>query len=102
MQSNYSLAEPEADRRLLRAAADSGTAVIVNCPFAEDAMFNRVKGQPVPEWAKDAGGESWPQLFLKWILAQPVVKPVRGLRNPVRRASENARRSHQSQHLHQG
>ena len=48
VQVNYSLAEPEADRRLLRVAADSGTAVIINRPFAEGAMFARVKGQAVP------------------------------------------------------
>ena len=76
VQVNYSLAEPEADRRLLRVAADSGTAVIVNRPFAEGAMFSRVKGQPVPEWAKDAGYASWAQFFLKWILAQPAVTCV--------------------------
>jgi diketogulonate reductase-like aldo/keto reductase len=76
VQLNYSLAEPEADRRLLRVAADSGTAVIINRPFAEGAMFSRVKGQPVPQWAKDAGCASWAQLFLKWILAQPAVTCV--------------------------
>jgi aryl-alcohol dehydrogenase-like predicted oxidoreductase len=76
VQVNYSLAEPEADRRLLRVAADSGTAVIVNRPFAEGAMFSRVKGQPVPEWAKEAGCASWAQYFLKWILAQPAVTCV--------------------------
>jgi diketogulonate reductase-like aldo/keto reductase len=73
VQVNYSLAEPEADRRLLRVAADSGTAVIINRPFAEGAMFSRVKGQPVPDWAKGAGCASWAQFFLKWILAQPAV-----------------------------
>jgi diketogulonate reductase-like aldo/keto reductase len=76
VQVNYSLAEPEADRRLLRVAADSGTAVIVNRPFAEGAMFGRVKSRPVPEWAKDAGCASWAQFFLKWILAQPAVTCV--------------------------
>jgi diketogulonate reductase-like aldo/keto reductase len=89
VQVNYSLAEPEADRRLLRVAADSGTAVIVNRPFAEGAMFSRVKGQPVPEWAKDAGCASWAQYFLKWILAQPAVTCViPGTRN-ARHVADN-------------
>lgn len=83
VQVNYSLAEPEAERRLLGAAVDSGTAVIVNRPFAEGAMFGRVKGKALPEWAKDAGGASWAQLFLKWILAAPAVTCViPGTRNP--------------------
>ena len=84
VQVNYSLAEPEAERRLLRAAADSGTAVIVNRPFAEGAMFRRVKGKPVPEWAKDIGCASWAQFFLKWILAHPAVTCViPATRNPA-------------------
>lgn len=76
VQLNYSLAEPEADRRLLRAAADSRTAVIVNRPFAQGAMFGRVKGRPVPDWAKEAGCASWTEFFLKWILGHPAVTCV--------------------------
>ncbi len=83
VQVNYSLAEPEAERRLLGAAADSGTAVIVNRPFAEGAMFGRVKGKALPEWAKDAGCASWAHLFLKWILAaRAVTCVIPGTRNP--------------------
>ena len=76
VQVNYSLAEPEADRRLLAAAADSRTAVIVNRPFAEGAMFARVKGKPVPEWAREIGCATWAQFFLKWILGHPAVTCV--------------------------
>ena len=83
VQVNYSLAEPEADRRLLAAAADSRTAVIVNRPFAEGAMFRRVKDKPVPDWAKEIGCASWAQFFLKWILGHPSVTcAIPGTRNP--------------------
>ncbi len=76
VQVNYSLAEPEAERRLLGVAAEAGTAVIVNRPFAEGAMFRRVRDRALPEWAKDAGAASWAQFFLKWILAHPAVTCV--------------------------
>ncbi|HEV8441310.1 MAG TPA: aldo/keto reductase [Methylomirabilota bacterium] len=83
VQVNYSLAEPEAERRLLGAARDSRTAVIVNRPFAEGAMFRRVQGRPLPAWSKDIGCASWAQFFLKWTLAQPAVTCViPGTRNP--------------------
>ena len=83
VQVNYSLAEPEADRRLLAAAADSRTAVIVNRPFAEGSMFRRVKDKPVPDWAKEIGCASWAQFFLKWILGHPSVTcAIPGTRNP--------------------
>jgi diketogulonate reductase-like aldo/keto reductase len=83
LQVNYSLAEPEADRRLLGAAAAAGVAVIVNRPFTEGTMFRRVKDRPLPAWAKEAGCASWAQFFLKWILAEPAVTCViPGTRNP--------------------
>jgi diketogulonate reductase-like aldo/keto reductase len=83
VQVNYSLAEPEADRRLLAAAADTRTAVIVNRPFAEGAMFRRVRDKPLPAWAQEIGCASWAQFFLKWILGHPAVTcAIPGTRNP--------------------
>ena len=83
VQVNYSLAEPQAGERLLRAAAESRTAVIVNRPFAEGAMFGRVKGKAVPAWAREINAASWAQFFLKWILAHPAVTcAIPGTRNP--------------------
>jgi aryl-alcohol dehydrogenase-like predicted oxidoreductase len=83
VQVNYSLAEPEAERRLLAAATGSRTAVIVNRPFAEGAMFRRVSGKALPEWAKEIGCATWGQYFLKWILAHPAVTcAIPGTRNP--------------------
>jgi diketogulonate reductase-like aldo/keto reductase len=83
VQVNYSLAEPEADRRLLGTAAGAGTAVIVNRPFAEGAMFGRVRDRPLPGWAREAGCASWAQYFLKWILGHPAVTCViPGTRDP--------------------
>src|SRR5712691_4877687 len=83
VQVNYSLAEPEADRRLLAAAAESRTAVIVNRPFAEGSMFRRVRDKPLPAWAKEIGCASWAQFFLKWIIGHPAVTcAIPGTRNP--------------------
>lgn len=73
VQLNYSLAEPTAETRMLRAAAEAGVAVIVNRPFAEGAMFRQVRGVPLPGWAADFDCASWAQFFLKWILSHPAV-----------------------------
>jgi len=82
LQINYSLAERDAAKRLLPLAAETRTAVLVNRPFAEGALFSRVKGKPVPPWAADIGCASWAQLFLKWILANPAVTcAIPGTRN---------------------
>jgi len=73
VQFNYSLAEREAEARLLPAAAATGTAVIVNRPFAQGALFSRVKGKELPPWAAEFDGTSWAQFFLKYIVAHPAV-----------------------------
>lgn len=73
VQLNYSLAERDAERRLLDVAADRGVAVLVNRPFAGSALFSRVHDRKVPEWAAEFGARSWAQYFLKWILAHPSV-----------------------------
>jgi diketogulonate reductase-like aldo/keto reductase len=76
VQLNYSPVEREAERRLLPLAAERGIAVLVNRPFAEGALFRRVRGQAVPSWAAELGCGTWAQLFLKWIAAHPAVTSV--------------------------
>ena len=83
VQFNYSMAEREAEARLLPAAAASGTAVLVNRPFARASLFERVKGRPVPDWASEFDATTWAQFFLKYILAHPAVTCViPATRNP--------------------
>src|SRR5439155_8666200 len=76
VQVNYSLGEREAERRILPVARERGVAVLVNRPFSEGGLFQRVRGAPLPAWAAELGCESWAQAFLKWILAHPAVPCV--------------------------
>jgi diketogulonate reductase-like aldo/keto reductase len=73
LQINYSLAERDAEKRLLGLCKDEGIAVIANRPFAEGAMFRRVRGKPLPPWAAEIGVASWAQFFLKWIVGHPAI-----------------------------
>jgi len=73
LQVNYSLVEPEAEKRLLPLAAERGVAVIANRPFVKGRMFERASGKPLPPWAAELGIASWAQFFLKWILGHPAV-----------------------------
>jgi diketogulonate reductase-like aldo/keto reductase len=73
LQINYSLLEQDSAQRLLPLAAERGVAVIANRPFAEGALFGRVKGRALPAEAAALGCASWAQLFLRWILAHPAV-----------------------------
>jgi diketogulonate reductase-like aldo/keto reductase len=76
VQVNYSLGERDSERRILPLARERGIAVIVNRPFAEGALFARVRGKPLPPWAAEIDCDSWAQVFLKWILAHPAVTCV--------------------------
>ncbi len=76
VQLNYSFTEPDAEQRLLPLAADRGVAVIANRPFENGALFRRVKGKPLPEWATEFDCKSWAQFSLKYILSHPAVTCV--------------------------
>jgi diketogulonate reductase-like aldo/keto reductase len=73
VQLNYSIAEREAEGRLLPLAAERRVGVLVNRPFAEGALFRKVRGKPLPPWAAEAGCASWAQIFLKFIISHPAV-----------------------------
>jgi diketogulonate reductase-like aldo/keto reductase len=73
LQINYSLAEREADKRILPFARERGMRVLINRPFGEGALFRRVKGKSLPPWAAELGIASWAQYFLKWIVSHPAV-----------------------------
>jgi diketogulonate reductase-like aldo/keto reductase len=73
LQINYSLAERDAGKRLLEICRNKGIAVIANRPFAEGALFRRVRGKPLPAWAGELGVASWAQYFLKWIVGHPAI-----------------------------
>lgn len=76
MQINYSMAERSVEQRLLSAAAETRTAVLVNLPFARGRLFRAVRGKPVPGWAAEFDASSWGQFFLKYILASDAVNCV--------------------------
>lgn len=76
VQFNYSMDEREAEARLLPLCADSGTAVLVNRPFSQAGLFGKVRGKPLPPWAKEFDCASWAQFFLKYILSHPAVTCV--------------------------
>jgi aryl-alcohol dehydrogenase-like predicted oxidoreductase len=73
VQLNYSVAEPDAERRLLPLAADKRLAVLVNRPLAAGQLFRKVRGKPLPPWAKEIGCASWAQFFLKFVMSHPAV-----------------------------
>jgi len=76
VQFNYSIRIRNAEKSLLNAARDSGTAVIINEPFETGSLFHIVKGKSLPAWAAEYDINSWGQFFLKYILSHPAVNCV--------------------------
>ncbi len=89
VQLNYSIAEREAERRLLPLAADRRIAVLINRPFAAGGLFRRVRSQALPEWAGEIGCATWAQLFLKFVISHPGVTCAIPATSKVRHLIDN-------------
>ena len=73
VQINYSVAEREAEQRLLPLARDRGIAVIANRPFATGALLRQLRSRPLPPWAAELGCTTWAQLLLKFVVSHPAI-----------------------------
>ena len=73
VQINYSVAEREAESRLLPAAKEKGVAVIANRPFVSGELLRSLSGKPLPAWAKEVDAQSWAQLLLKFVVSHPAM-----------------------------
>jgi aryl-alcohol dehydrogenase-like predicted oxidoreductase len=89
VQLPYSVTDRAAESRLLPAAADTGTAVLVMQPFDSGALFDRVRGKALPPVAAELGATSWAQLFLLWILGHPAVTAPIPATSKVKHADDN-------------
>ncbi|NDE45311.1 MAG: NAD-dependent epimerase/dehydratase family protein [Betaproteobacteria bacterium] len=76
VQVHYSIQMRLAEERILPAAVDKGTAVLVNMPFEKARLFSLVQGRPLPDFAKEIGCENWAQYFLKWVISHPAITCV--------------------------
>jgi aryl-alcohol dehydrogenase-like predicted oxidoreductase len=83
VQTNYSIFNRDAERRLLPAAAEKGVGVLINLPLEKARLMKVVEGHPLPGFAQEFGATSWAQFFLKWVMAHPAVTTVLcGTSNP--------------------
>ncbi len=76
IQINYNILDRHAENNLLPLAQEKKVAVLVNRPFEEGALFQKVRGKNVPDWARDFDCTSWAQFFLKFILSHPAITCV--------------------------
>ena len=86
VQIDYSIDDREVERRILPLAAEVQAAVLTAQPLGRGQLFRGVRGQALPDWAKDFAN-SWAQFFLKYLLAdQRVTAVIPGTSNPAHMA----------------
>ena len=71
--TNYAIDDLFAEKTILPLAQERGIAVLVYAPFGRTRLWSRVKGQAVPEWAKEFDATTWAQFFLKFVASHPAV-----------------------------
>ena len=71
--TNYAIDDLFAEKTILPLAKERGIAVLVYAPFGRARLWARVKGQQVPEWAKEFDATTWAQFFLKFVASHPTV-----------------------------
>ncbi|MEJ1963635.1 MAG: aldo/keto reductase [Gammaproteobacteria bacterium] len=75
IQIDYSLGD-RGTETILEMAKDKGIAVVANVPLGGSggSLLTRMKGRPLPDWATtELDATTWPQLFLKYVIAHPAV-----------------------------
>jgi diketogulonate reductase-like aldo/keto reductase len=76
VQFTYNVVDREVEQRLLPLAAERRLAVIINRPFQEGALIQRVAGNKLPDWAAEIDCANWAQFLLKFIVSHPAVTCV--------------------------
>jgi diketogulonate reductase-like aldo/keto reductase len=76
VQFNYSITDRNAEKVLLPTASDAGVATLINRPFGEGRLFNKVRGKEFPSWTNEYEIKSWSEFFLKFIISHPAVTCV--------------------------
>ena len=74
--TDYAIDERGAERTILPLAQERGIAVLVYAPFGRTRLWARVKGRPLPDWARELDATSWAQFFIKYVASHPAVTAV--------------------------
>ncbi len=70
VQVNYSIFNRGIESRLLPAAADRGVMVFANLVLEKGRLMQVVRGQPLPDFAREIEVRTWSQFFIKWAMAE--------------------------------
>jgi len=70
---DYAIDNRVMEERVFPLARERGVGVLVYAPFGRTRLWERVRGQQLPEWAAEFGAATWGQFFLKFVISHPAV-----------------------------
>jgi diketogulonate reductase-like aldo/keto reductase len=73
IQVTYNPVDRDVEARLLPLALERGIAVIVNRPFRQGRLVDRMQRHPLPDWLVETGASNWAQYILKFIISHPAI-----------------------------
>lgn len=86
---DYAVDNRVMEERIFPLALDRGIAVLCYQPFGRRRLWERVEGQPLPDWAADYDIATWAQFFLKFSISHPAVTSVTPATSRVRHVIDN-------------
>ena len=70
---NYAVDDRDVEQTILPLARERKIGVLVYLPFGRTRLFARVKGQQLPDYAREFDATTWAQFFLKFVLSHPAI-----------------------------
>ena len=86
---DYAIDAREAEETILPVAQERKVAVMVYQPFGRTRLWNRVSGQPVPDYAKEFDATTWAQFFIKFVASHPGVTVITPATSQARNMTDN-------------
>lgn len=86
---DYAVDSRDVEQVILPLARDRGIAVLAYAPFGRTRLFRRVADRPLPDWAAEIDAKSWAQVFLKWVIGNPVITASTPATSQARNMQDN-------------
>jgi aryl-alcohol dehydrogenase-like predicted oxidoreductase len=91
---DYSLDNLSAEERILPLAQEKNIAVLGYMPTGRKRLFEIVKGNEVPDWAREFGAQTWGQFILKFAASHPAMTVVTSATSKAEHMVDNMGAAH--------
>ena len=86
---DYAIDAREVEETILPVAQERKIGVLSYQPFGRTRLWNRVNGQPVPDYAKEFDATTWAQFFIKFVASHPAITVVTPATSQAKNMTDN-------------